>query len=284
MSTSDETPSDLAKRRKTRHAVEVVPDAESLASRAAEWLIGQIAHAVARRGRAAIALSGGSTPRALYELLAQHPWRDRIQWNLLHVFWGDERFVAADDPASNVRMVREVLLDRVEIPASHVYAVALDANAPNADDTDAAFERARAAAALYETTLHAFYGGTRLDDTRPFFDVVLLGLGEDGHTASLFPGSKALDEREHWVAAVKTRGDGKTSTTAPIRITLTYPILESTHAVAFLVAGVGKREIARRVLDGDETLPAARVHAIGGTLWIMDEAAATPNHSARERR
>ncbi len=269
MSPSDEPQADGAQRRKLRHAIEVVPDAESLATRAAEWLIGQVAHAVAKRGRAVIALSGGSTPRALYECLAQHPWCDRIQWDALHVFWGDERFVAAANPASNERMVRDALLDRVDIPASHVYTIALDVDAANGD-AEATLARAKHAAALYETTMHAFYGGTRLDEARPFFDVVLLGLGEDGHTASLFPGTEALAEREHWVAAVKTD-----DATAPIRITLTLPILESTHAVAFLVAGESKREIARRVLDGDETLPAARVRPIGGTLWIMDEAAAT---------
>ena len=255
-------------KRKLRHAIEVVPDAESLATRAAEWLIEQIAHAIAKRGRAVIALSGGSTPRALYERLSKHPWCDRVQWHLLHVFWGDERFVAADDPASNARMAREALLDRVDMPASHVYAIPLDEDS-SSDDVDAALTRAQQAAALYETTLHAFHGGTRLDDSRPFFDVVLLGLGEDGHTASLFPGTDALEERTHWVAAVKTA-----NATAPIRITLTYPILESTHAVAFLVAGEAKRDIARRVLDGDESLPAARVHPLGGTLWIMDESAA----------
>lgn len=269
MSTSEHLQAD-AQRRKSRHAVEVVPDAESLATRAAEWLIEQIAHAVARRGRAVVALSGGSTPRALYERLAQHPWCDRIQWDTLHVFWGDERFVAADDAASNMRMACEALLDRVDLPASHVYTIPLDVDATTGD-ADAAFARAKTAASLYETTLHAFYGGTRLGDSKPFFDVVLLGLGENGHTASLFPGTEALDERKHWVTAVTTD-----DTAAPIRITLTYPILESTHAVAFLVAGEAKREVARRVLDGDETLPAARLHPIGGTLWIMDEAAASP--------
>ncbi len=266
---SEEPQAANAKRARLRHAVEVVPDAGSVATRAAEWLIEQIAHAVFRRGRAVIALSGGSTPRALYECLAQHPWCDRIQWDALHVFWGDERFVAADDATSNSRMAREALLDRVDTRASHVYTIPHDDGASNAD-IDAAFTRAQRAAALYETTLHAFYGGTRLGDSKLFFDVVLLGLGENGHTASLFPGTDALDERAHWVAAVKVD-----DATAPIRITLTYPILESTHAVAFLVAGEAKREVARRVLDGDETLPAARLHPVGGTLWIMDDAAAT---------
>ena len=272
MSTSDKPQSDNAGRARLRHAVEVVPDAGSVATRAAEWLIEQIAHAISKRGRAVIALSGGSTPRALYERLAQHPWCDRIQWDALHVFWGDERFVAAGDAASNARMAREALLDHVDIRASHVYAIPSDGDASDAD-IEAVFARAQSAAALYETTLHAFYGGTRLGNSKIFFDVVLLGLGEDGHTASLFPGSDALDERAHWVAAVRTD-----DATAPIRITMTYPLLESTHAVAFLVESEAKREITRKVLDGDETLPAARVHPVGGTLWIMDEAASTPKH------
>lgn len=253
-----------------RRSIEVVPDAASLATRAAEWLIEQIAHAVQRRGRAVIALSGGSTPRAVLACLAQPPWRDRIAWDTVHLFWGDDRFVAADDPASNARMAREALLDHVEMPASHVYAIPPDDGTQGgAADEDATFERARIAAALYATTLHAFHGGDRLRPEQPLFDVVMLGIGDDGHTASLFPGSPALDERVAWVVPSKT-----VNPPAPIRITLTYPVLESTHAVVFLAAGAGKRDMVGRVLDGDDTLPAARVSPVGGTLWIIDEAAA----------
>ena len=263
--------SDAPSKLHPRRSIEVVPDAESLATRAAEWLIEQIAHAVARRGRAVVALSGGSTPKAVFACLARSPWRERIAWNALHVVWGDERFVAEGDAASNVTMTRETLLDHVDVPASHVYPIPSDAASREvaSADVDATFERARAAADLYATSLHAIYGGHRLHDERPLFDVVMLGLGEDGHTASLFPGTPALDERTAWVVAVKT-----SNATAPVRITLTYPALESTHAVLFLVGGEGKRAIARRVLDGDESLPAARVHPHGGTLWIMDRAAA----------
>ncbi len=250
-----------------RRAVEVVPDAASLATRSAEWLIEQVAHAIDKRDRAVVALSGGSTPKAVFELLATQPWRDRIRWDKVHLVWGDERFVGADDEASNVRMTRKALLDRVDVPASHVYPVPSD-DAPGGG-VDETFERAQVAAELYATTLHALHGGDRLTDDRPLFDVVMLGLGEDGHTASLFPGTAALDERHAWVVAVKTD-----NATAPVRITLTYPALESTRAVVFLVAGEGKRAIARRVLDGDGALPAARLHPLGGTLWIMDRAAA----------
>lgn len=248
-----------------RHAVEVVPDAASLATRAAEWLIEQIAHAVQRRGRAVIALSGGSTPKAVFARLAQHPWRDRIEWNALHLVWGDERFVAEGDPASNACMTREALLDHVDVPASHVYPIPGDAGGA----ADQAFERAHVSAELYATTLHALNGGDRLHDDKPLFDVVMLGLGEDGHTASLFPGTLALDERDAWVVPVRTD-----NATAPIRITLTYPVLESTHALLFLVSGKAKRAIAQRVLGGDESLPAARIQPVGGMLWILDQDAA----------
>lgn len=249
-----------------RHAVEVVPDAASLATRAAEWLIEQIARAVERRGRAVIALSGGSTPKTVFECLAGSPWRDRVDWDTVHLVWGDERFVPADDAASNARMTRKALLDHVDVPASHVYPIPHDpGGAP-----DQAWSRAHVAAELYATTLHALYGGDRLHDDRPLFDVVMMGLGENGHTASLFPDTPALDEREAWVVPVMTD-----DATAPVRITLTYPVLESTHAMVFLVSGKAKHDVARRVLGGDESLPAGRVRPLGGMLWIMDQAAAT---------
>ncbi len=255
--------------RRARHAVEVVPDPASVATRAAEWLIGQIAHAVAKRGRAVIALSGGSTPRALYERLALHPWCDRVAWEAVHVFWGDERFVGARDDASNAKMAKDALLDQVALPAAHVYRIPPDLT-PAVGDVESKLVRAQDAAALYATSLHAFYGGTQLADERPFFDVVLMGLGDDGHTASLFPDSPALDERDRWVVATRKDDDAA----APVRITLTYPVLESAHAMLFLVEGAAKTTVLRRALDGDAALPAARVRPVGGTLWIVDQAAA----------
>lgn len=250
-----------------RRAVDVVPDAASLATRAAEWIVEQVVHAIGRRNRAVLCLSGGTTPKAVFERLADVPFRDRVDWTKVHVFWGDERFVAAGDDASNARMARLALLDHVDIPSAHVYPMPADDGPPG--DVDAVFERARVAATLYATTLHAFHGGARLVDDRPFFDVVMLGLGEDGHTASLFPGTPALDEHDAWTAAVRTD-----NATAPVRITMTYPLLQSAHAVLFLASGAGKRAMVRRVLDGDTTLPAARVRPSGGLVWMLDEAAA----------
>ena len=268
---SDDAPTPAPPTPPHRHAVEVVPDAASLATRAAEWLIEQIARAIERRGRAVVALSGGSTPRAVFESLARPPWRDRVDWTRVHVFWGDDRFVVAGDDASNATMARRALLDHVDVPASHVYPIPSDdASRDAADgDPDGTFERARVAAEIYATTLRAFYGRATLSDDAPLFDVVLLGLGDDGHTASLFPESPALDERTAWVVPTVT-----TNPPAPVRVTLTYPVLESTHAALFLVAGEGKRAMARRALDGDRALPAARIAPVGGLLWILDEAAA----------
>ena len=123
----------------------------------------------------------------------------------------------------------------------------------------------------FVNALRDFYRAESLVDDRPFFDVVMMGLGEDGHTASLFPGTPALDERDAWAVAVKTD-----NATAPIRITMTYPLLESTHSMLFLAAGEGKRAAVERVLAGDTSLPAARVRPHGGLLWIVDEAAVAP--------
>jgi 6-phosphogluconolactonase len=280
MTTEDET-GKSAPRQPTgpRRAIEVVPDAGAMASRAAEWLVEQLAHAIAKRERAVIALSGGSTPKAVFALLARTPFRERVDWEKVDVFWGDERFVHAGDEDRNETMARRALLDIIDLPAAHVYAMPADEGpdyAHSSDDLDAAFARATSAASLHETSLHAFYGGQTLSGERPFFDVVMLGLGEDGHTASLFPGLPQVDERTHWVLPVRT--DAKPP---PIRITMTLPLLESTHALLFLAAGEGKRVIARRALAGDESLPAGRVHPLGGTLWILDEAAVDPELRAQ---
>ena len=233
---------------------EIVPDAEALAQRAASWLL---AAARAQDGAFAIALSGGATPRRLYEVLAEPPYRDVFPWPRVHLFWGDERFVPRDDAASNYRMVHEALLSRVSIPDANIHAIPTEGLHP--DD----------AAAAYERELKSFYGADRLDPARPLFDVVLLGLGSDGHTASLFAGSAILDERDRWVAAVL---DAKSEP----RITLTYPALESSRRTAFLVAGSEKREILARFRAGDDALPAARLRPVG-TLLVFADAAAAQN-------
>jgi 6-phosphogluconolactonase len=231
--------------------IETFADAEALARRAAGWLLA----AAEGRDRIAIALSGGSTPRLLYETLAQAPYRDSFPWSRTHWFWGDERFVPPDDPLSNYRMVREALLSFVPIPVDHVHPVPTVGTTPEA------------AAASYERTLQSFYGADRLAPERPLFDATLLGLGPDGHTASLFPSTAVLEERARWVAAVLGAKD-------EARITLTYPALESSRHAAFLVAGPEKRAVLAALRQGDAALPAARLRTAGTLRIFADTAAA----------
>jgi 6-phosphogluconolactonase len=231
--------------------VVVLPDAEALAGHAATWLTERVSAAGQRAG---VALSGGSTPKRLYQLLAGAKFREVFPWKRVHWFWGDERFVPKDDPLSNYQMVREAMLDAAPIPAENVHPVTTEGMTPEE------------AAAAYERELKAFYGADRLDPGRPLFEVTLLGLGDDGHTASLFPGTAVLAERSRWVAAV-------VGAKPEARITLTYPALESSREVAFLVAGAGKREIFSRVRAGDTDLPAARLRPAGRLQFLVDRAA-----------
>ena len=229
-------------------SVETLADPPALARRVADWLLEL---AKAKDGRFVLCLSGGSTPRILYELLAAPPYRDDFPWARTHLFWGDERFVPSDDPQSNYRMVREALLARVAIPAANIHPIPTEHLTP------------ANAAERYEFILRGFH---RPDPDSLLFDVTLLGLGTDGHTASLLPGSAALGERARWAAPV----EGLMPQT---RITLTYPALENSRHVAFLVDGAPKRDILARVLAGDETLPAARLKPRGELRWFTDRAA-----------
>jgi 6-phosphogluconolactonase len=233
-------------------SIEILPDPESLARRAADLLL---MAAKAAQGHFAVADSGGATPRRLYELMGQAPYRDLMPWDRVHVFWGDERFVPHSDVRSNYRMAQEALLSHVPIEPSKVHPMPTEGLTPGS------------AALAYERRLKSFYGAERLDPERPLFDVTLLGLGEDGHMASLFPGTSALMERERWVVAVT---DGPFEP----RMTLTYPALESSRLVLFLVAGTAKRTILSRVLGGDRELPATRLRPLGRLVWLADAAAA----------
>ncbi len=232
--------------------MEILSDLGALSRRVAAWLLEL---AVANEGTFAVCLSGGSTPQGLYGRLAEAPYLDAFPWSRTHWFWGDERFVPHDDALSNYRMVRVALLSRVPVPPANIHPI------PTEGLT------ADAAASQYERELKSFYGAGHLDPSRPLFDVNLLGLGPDGHTASLFPGSPMLAERDKWVAAV-------VGAKPEARITLTYPTLESSRHVAFLVAGDEKRAIFRRLRNGDESLPAARLHPTAEMTWFLDRAAA----------
>jgi 6-phosphogluconolactonase len=230
--------------------LEILVDAEALSRRVADWMLDV---ATAKDGVFAVALSGGSTPRRLYQILAEPRYRDGFPWSSTHWFWGDERFVPRDDALSNYRMVREALLSRAPIPTINVHPIFTEGISPEA------------AASAYERELKSFYGADRLDPARPLFDVTLLGLGPDGHTASLFPGTAALAERDRWVAAVGAE--------AKTRITLTYPALESSRRVAFLVAGKEKRAIFDRFRRDDDNLPAAHLRPTGA-WWLFADVAA----------
>ena len=230
--------------------VDIQADGAAVAQRAAEWLLET---ALATQGRFAWCLSGGSTPKTTYGLLATAPFRDRFPWDRTHIFFGDERFVPHDHPDSNYRMAREAMIAHVPLPDAQVHPWQTDGDPDHA-------------ALHYADTLKRFYGADTLDPAKPLFDVNFLGLGEDGHTASLFPGVAALQERTAWTAAV-------IGAKPEPRLTLTYPVLESSRIVAFLAAGDGKRAILARALAGDSALPAARVHPAGELRWFTDKAA-----------
>ncbi len=226
--------------------------AETLAHDVADWLCG-LAQASDRAF--AVSLSGGSTPRRLYERLAAPEIASRFPWSRVHWFWGDERFVPHDHPDSNFRMAREAFLSRVPVPPENIHAVPTEGLSP------------QDAAAAYETTLKSFYGGRTLAADRPLFGVTLLGLGDDGHTASLFPGQPALQETKRWAVAV-------IGAKAEARITLTYPALDSSRDLAFVVTGSDKRPAVERAQAGDPAIPAAAIRPVGRLHWFTDRAAA----------
>lgn len=235
----------------------IFADGAELARAAAEEFARRAAGAIRARGRFSAALSGGSTPRRLFALLAdqEEPFRDRIDWRAVHLFWGDERHVPPDHPESNFRMARETLLDRIEIPAENVHRV-------RGEEPDAA-----RAAALYEDELRAFFRGA------PRFDLVLLGLGADAHTASLFPGTAVVREHERWVAAPWVEKLGA------FRITLTPAVFDRAATVIFLVQGEEKAGALRAVLSGNrdpDGVPAQAVRPRDGEiLWLVDRRAAS---------
>jgi 6-phosphogluconolactonase len=243
----------------SQRTITVVEGPEAVARAAAERWVTRAREAVAARGRFAVALSGGSTPRTLFQLLARDPYRGQVAWDRVEVFWGDERCVPPTHQDSNYRMAKEAMLDAVPVAAARVHRI------PAERDDHAA------AAADYEAEIARVLGGSA-GGPPPAFDLVLLGMGPDGHTASLFPGTTALAERRHWVVAnhvPKFKAD---------RITLTYPILNRGAEVAFLVAGADKAAVLREVLEGPpdlERLPSQGIRPeAGGPVWLVDRAAA----------
>ena len=232
----------------------VAEDADVLAHSAAERLIARV---VTAAGAPAVCLTGGDSPQRLYELLAREPYRGRVPWERVHWFMGDDRFVPLAHELSNMGMARRAFLDRVGVAAENIHAIPIDAAGPGE------------AASRYEAELKRFYGRDHFEPGRPLFELVLMGLGSDGHTASLFPHAPALSEKERWVVGVEKAG------LAPFvpRVTLTFPALAATHEMLFEVTGEDKRAILARVLAGED-LPAARAHADGDLVLLVDRAAA----------
>ncbi|MBN1137267.1 MAG: 6-phosphogluconolactonase [Anaerolineae bacterium] len=233
----------------------IVPDAEALAREAARRLANLACEAAESRGRFGVALSGGSTHGALYRLLAEEPYLSQIPWAQVHLFWADERCVPPNDPGSNYRLARENLIAHVPIPPENVHRVRGEL-AP------------KAAARAYDRELKRFFR-----EPRPRFGLVLLGLGSDGHTASLFPNSEAIEETERLAVATTALYDNRPTE----RVTLTLPALNAAQRVLFLVSGLEKAEIMQAVLtDVEGHLPARRVRPVAGQItWLVDAAAAT---------
>jgi 6-phosphogluconolactonase len=235
--------------------IRIYNDYESMSRAAAQLFVERAMTAVRERDRFTVALSGGHTPQRTYELLAQLPLsdknpREQVPWQQVHVFWGDERCVPLDDPQSNARMTRQALLDHVPIPEAQVHPIRCA-------------QHPEQAAADYAALLREHLGSS------PRFDLVLLGLGENGHTASLFPGTAVLEERARWTAAVYVAEQNMW------RVTLTAPLINQAAAIAFLVAGAGKAEVVQRVLEGPREpkhLPAQLIQPVDGVMYYLLDA------------
>jgi len=232
--------------------IRVFADLERLSQAAAELIAGRAQLAIEQRGRFCMALSGGSTPRSTYQQLAQPLLRDRVPWSRVHLFWGDERCVAENDPRSNLGMARKALLDQVPLTPEQIHPMAC-ANDP------------WTAAAAYQRLLEEFFSPGEIR-----FDLVLLGLGEDGHTASLLPNTPAPQENRRLVTAVQTSREDFA------RLTLTVPAINLARLVVFLVSGQRKAEILHQVLRGPQGQYPAQLVAPGKgeILWLVDSDAA----------
>jgi 6-phosphogluconolactonase len=245
----------------TKREITVCRDVDELNREAAAQFIALARDAIVQSRRFTVALSGGLTPKALYSLLASAEYREKIDWPWVHLFWGDERCVPPDHPESNFRMTREALLARVHLPAENIHRMTGE------------IEPGQAAAA-YEAELQKFFGLAGGDVPR--FDLIFLGLGEDGHTASLFPGSTALEEKDRLVATAYV------DRLQAHRLTLTLPVINAAAQVTFLVAGQNKVGIVKELLGSDGSTanyPAAKINPLDGRLtWLIaaDAAALLP--------
>jgi 6-phosphogluconolactonase len=236
--------------------IHIHPNAEAVAQAAAAFVAERINSVLHTQDRFTIALSGGSTPKRLHQLLAMPPYRDQIDWSRLHVFWGDERYVPLDDERNNARMAYDTLLNHVHIPEEQIHIMRTD----YADPNESAVE--------YDRLLHHYF-----DKTPNSFDLLLLGMGDDGHTLSLFPGTEIVHETKRWCAAYFLQQQDM------FRVTLTKTVANLSSCVLFLTTGKTKAPALRHVLQGPVNIdlyPSQTIAPEKGSIhWIIDEAAAS---------
>lgn len=233
----------------------IFPNAESVALEAAAFITQQIETVLQTRNRFTLALSGGSTPKRLHQLLAEAPYRDRIDWSKLHIFWGDERYVPLEDDRNNAKMAFDTLLNKVPVPAEQIHIMRTDF--PNPEES----------ALQYESVLHSYFDGEENS-----FDLLLLGMGDDGHTLSLFPGTEVIHETNKWCTAFFLKQQEM------FRVTLTKTIANRSACILFLTTGAAKAPALKEVLEGApniNTYPSQVIQPVNGTThWMVDEAAA----------
>jgi 6-phosphogluconolactonase len=230
--------------------VEVLPDKEALIKRSLEVVLSKIQTAIQERGRCTIALAGGGTPKPLYEAIATQ----NLPWEKIHVFWGDERYVPPDHPDSNQGMARHAWLDKVDMPETNIHPMPTGGNSPMADTQK------------HDADLREFFK-TPVGEF-PRFDVILLGIGDDAHTASLFPHTDALKMQDHLVTVGNKDGQP--------RITFTAPLINHAHSVIFLVSGASKRPALAQIFAADAdamTYPARLIQPLGELWWLLDQSA-----------
>ncbi|GAK58365.1 6-phosphogluconolactonase [Candidatus Vecturithrix granuli] len=233
---------------------------QALSTAAAELFCRVAQQSLKEHAHFTVALSGGSTPRLLYEYLCQEPYLSRIPWSKTHIFWGDERYVPSDHPDSNFAMASQALIQHVPLPVEHIHRIPTELASPEQT------------AEVYETTLRkclSVFDHRSQQNNLPVFDLILLGMGPDGHTASLFPESPVLEEHTRWVAATPVP-----NLNPPVRrITLTYPVLNAGKTVLFLVSGKQKQAIVQQILnhsqEARQQYPAARINPSGNLLWML---------------
>ncbi|MDP4249867.1 MAG: 6-phosphogluconolactonase [Bacteroidota bacterium] len=238
---------------------QVYKNLEILSLELAEWITSLIEEKLQIQSRFCIALSGGNTPKRLNELLSTSPYRERIDWRKIHVFFGDERAVPLEDERNNARMAFDTLLNKVDIPADQIHIM----------QTQLTPEKA---AEQYETVLQQYFGGSEKNFPETTFDLILLGMGDDGHTLSLFPGTAVIHEERKWAASLFLPAQDM------FRITITKNIANRANYIVFMISGSGKSHALREVLEGQydpDRYPSQVIEPLHGELhFFLDEAAA----------